>query len=69
MVNTTLLKERIEKSGKKKGYLASKCGLSRQGFAKKCNGTSDFYAREILILCSELGVTSPEEKENIFFAD
>ena len=68
MVNTVLLKELIEKSGKKKNFLATKCGLSRQGFANKCSGKSDFYANEIICLCKELGITSPEEKENIFFA-
>lgn len=68
MVNTELLKERIEESGKKKTHLAARCGLSRQGFMNKCTGKTDFYAREINALCAELGITSPEEKEKIFFA-
>jgi len=68
VVNTILLKEHIKASGKKKGYLAERCGLSRQGFQNKCEGRSDFSAREIQSLCIELGIDSLEEKENIFFA-
>lgn len=68
LVNTALLKELIEKSGKKKSFLATKCGLSRQGFQNKCTGKTDFYAGEINILCKELDIKTPEEKENIFFA-
>lgn len=69
MVNTALLKELIEKSGKKKTHLATQCGLSRQGFRNKCNGKSDFYANEINCLCKELNINSPEERERIFFAE
>ena len=67
MVNITLLGELIEKSGKKKSYLAQKCGLSRQGFRNKCTGKTDFYASEINILCHELSIDTPEEKEQVFF--
>lgn len=68
MVNSALLNELIQKSGKKKNHLANQCGLSRQGFQNKCTGRSDFYAREINVLCDELGIKTPEEKERIFFA-
>lgn len=45
-----------------------RCGLSRQGFMNKCNGKTDFYAREINTLCAELGIATPEEKEKVFFS-
>lgn len=67
-MNTLLLEDRIAKSGKKKSYLAAKCNLSRQGFRNKCIGKGDFYAQEINILCQELDIKTPDEKEKIFFA-
>ena len=68
MTNKKLLEDKITKSGKKKGYLAEKCGLSRQGFKNCVNGDAFFNALHIKTLCSELNITSLEEKELIFFA-
>ena len=69
MTNTKLLDEWIEKSGKKKGYLAEKCGLSRQGFYLKCINEQEFTVSEVNILCAELNITTLRDKENIFFAN
>lgn len=66
MVNVALLEEKIVLSGKKKEYLAEKCGLSRQGFWNKCQNKNYFTAHEIKILCKELGITKLTEKERIF---
>ena len=68
MINTLYLDEKIKESGKKKGYLAERCGLSRQGFLKKCKNESDFTTRQVDILCDELCITKLTEKESIFFA-
>lgn len=68
MVNTQYLEQEIEKSGKKKNYLADKCGLSRQSFRAKCQNRSEFTAKHIAVLCDELSITSLRKKDDIFFA-
>ncbi len=67
MVDTQYLEELIARSGKKKGYLAEKIGVSRQYFRAKCNNEADFTTREVDILCFELGITKLTDKEKIFF--
>lgn len=68
MVNTQLLESRIEKSGKRKSYLAEKLGLSVQSFRLKCINKYDFTMSQVNILCKELGITSLTEKDAIFNA-
>ena len=68
MVNTQYLEEAIANSGKKKQFLAEKCGLSRFGFYQRINNQAEFTAGQIKVLCSELGITSLKRKEDIFFA-
>lgn len=68
MTNTELLEKKIAQSGKKKGYLASKCNLSGAGFRNCMTNKAEWKASQIDILCSELDITSLEEKELIFFA-
>ena len=67
MVDTILLEEMIEKSGKKRGYLAEKCGCSIQALRLKIKGEYEFTNKQTDILCSELGITSLILKEKIFF--
>lgn len=68
MLNTALLDDFIVKSGKKREFLAEKCGLTRQGFYMKCKGINEFTLKEANILCHEIGVETLEDKERIFFA-
>jgi hypothetical protein len=68
MTNTALLEEYIEKSGKKKKYLAEKVGLSLAGFRNCCINKAEFTARQIQILCDELNITTLEEQYAVFFA-
>lgn len=68
MTNQILLEKKIEESGKKKGYLAKKCGLSRTGFLNCIKGDALFNTSHIKILCDELNITSLKERESIFFA-
>ena len=68
MTNTELLENKIQESGKKKGYLAKKCGLSRAGFRNCMTNNAEWSASQIDVLCEELGITSLREKETIFFA-
>ena len=65
--NTELLEAKITQSGKKKTYLAEKCGLSLVGFRNCCVNKAEFKANQIQILCVELKITSLREKEAIFF--
>ena len=67
MVDTQLLEEQIELSGKMKGYLAKKCGCSIQALRLKMNNKYDFTNTQTDILCSELGITDLTLKEKIFF--
>lgn len=68
MTNKKLLEEKIVECGKKKGHLAEKCGLSRQGFLNCINGKAKFNTAQIQALCDELNITSLREKDAIFFA-
>ena len=67
MTNTDLLKEKIEDSGYKMKYIASKIGLSYQGFLNKIQNKTDFTAPGIKGL-RELLCIPADEAEKIFFA-
>ena len=58
MVDTQLLEEQIEKSGKKRSYLAEKCGCSVQSLRLKIKGDYEFTNTQTDILCSELDIRS-----------
>ena len=66
MGNPQYLEDVIVASGKKKGYLACKLGVTRQTFNKKCKDPSSFTNLQTDILCDELNVTKLSEKQKIF---
>lgn len=68
MTNTTLLKEKIDNSGLKIGFIADFVGISRQLLWKKVNNLTPFNQYEIDKMCEVLRITSLKEKEAIFFA-
>lgn len=68
MTNTELLEQWIEKSGKKKKYLAAKVGLSLAGFRNCCINKAEFTATQISVLCEELGIIRLTDKEAVFYA-
>lgn len=68
MTNTELFELKVKECGKKKGYLAEKCGLSRAGFRNCETNRAEWTASQIDILCEELSITSLREKDAIFFA-
>lgn len=68
LTNTTLLTQKIEASGLKKGYIADKLRVSRLTLRTRIAGESDFKAYEIATLCEILNITSLQEKNDIFFA-
>lgn len=67
MVNTKMLRNKINESGYKLQYVAEKCGLTYFGFMKKVNNETEFKASEIMILRALLNLTD-EEVNQIFFA-
>ena len=67
MTNRELLEKKIAASGKKKGFLAKRCGLSRTGFLNCVKGDALFNTAHVKILCDELNITSLKEREEIFF--
>lgn len=67
MTDTSALELEIKKSGKKKTYLAMKCGLSLTGFRNCCTNRAEFKASQIKTLCEELDIKDLTRKEEIFF--
>lgn len=67
MTNTTLLEDKIAKSGKKVKFLAEKCGLSYAGFRNCVINKAEFKVSHVDILCEELSITDLKEKEMIFY--
>lgn len=68
MTNTALLEDRISKSGLKKSYIAKAIGLTPTGLSLKIRNANEFKASEIEKMCILLGIDSPEERCEIFFA-
>lgn len=68
MTDTIALRQRINDSGFKMKYLADQLCISQGGFSLKVRGRRGFYAMQIKKLCEILHI-SPEEMQQIFFAD
>lgn len=66
MTDTSLLREKIERSGYKLRYIAAQIGISYQGFLNKLNNESEFKASEIQILYDLLNLNE-SDREAIFF--
>ena len=68
MVDTQLLDEAIQESGKSKTYLAKKCNMSLQSFRLKRLNVFPFSTDNVDTLCDELDIKTLTRKERIFFA-
>ncbi len=68
MVNTQLLEEAIDNSGKTRKHLANAIGKTVQTLRLKITGRLEFTNTETDILCRELSIRNLTEKERIFFA-
>lgn len=66
MGNPQYLDEMIALSGKKKGYLAERLGITRPTFSKKCKNPETFTNLQTDILCDELNITKLSDKQKIF---
>lgn len=67
MTNTSLLRKMIDNSGYKLRFIASKLGITYQGFLRKINNETEFKASEIQGLKELLNLTD-KERDEIFFA-
>ncbi len=67
MINASALLDAIHQKGLKLGFVAEKMGVSRQTFALKLNGESEFKVSEIETLVKTLNL-STEQRDKIFFA-
>ena len=68
MTNTELLKQYIERSGLKLGYIAERLYISRSTLYQKIENKSDFRQKEIKLLCAMLHIDTAEEQSRIFLA-
>ena len=68
MTNVKLLRKKIDESGYKISYIASRLGITPQGLYLKLNGTNQFKSKEIQILCELLDISDLYEMKSIFFA-
>jgi len=67
MTNTELLRKKMEASGYKLRFIASKAGLTYQGFLNKLNNEQEFKASEIKAISDLLNLTE-SERTAIFFS-
>lgn len=68
MTNVELLRKKIDESGYKISYIASRLGITPQGLYLKLNGTNQFKSKEIQVLCELLDISDLYEMKSIFFA-
>lgn len=69
MTNTSLLRKKIDESGYKLRFIASKLGITYQGFLKKINNETEFKASEMQILRELLNLTDAEFEQIFFYPE
>ena len=68
MINSNMLRDKIEQSGLKYKYLAEQLDISSYGLQLKIDGKNEFLVKEAVKLCNLLNLTN-KEREDIFFND
>lgn len=68
MTNSKLLSDEISNSGMTVTFIAQKIGITREGFYKKLNNSTEFKASEIVALQSILRLSN-NRRDEIFFAN
>lgn len=66
MPNKNLLKSYIAKAGMTQKSLAKELGISKNTLNAKICGHIPFNTRDICAICNLLGITSAEDKSDIF---
>ncbi|MBP3554014.1 MAG: helix-turn-helix transcriptional regulator [Clostridia bacterium] len=69
MLNKNKLKGAIVSAGMTQKELASRIGMSENGFSSKLAGKSSFDASQIVKICDILGITDAGEKVSIFLSN
>lgn len=69
MVNTLLLKQKINDSGLKQEYIYSVLNVNKSTFWRKANNLTEFKSSEVGKMISLLNLSTLKEVENIFFTD
>lgn len=67
MINTQMLKSKIDESGYKQIYIAKQLGISNQCLSGKIKNKTEFTGSQIQALCILLNI-DVQQKEQIFFA-
>lgn len=68
MTNTELLEKIIKESGKKKGYLAEKAGMSAAWLRACIYNEGEFRESQMHALAQELNIEDPPTFMAVFFA-
>ena len=68
MTNTSLLKDRIKRSGYKISHLAKCLGITEHTLSRKINNKNEFQGAQIDALCKLLDIDTAERMA-IFFAN
>ncbi|MDD7410173.1 toxin-antitoxin system, antitoxin component, Xre family protein [Fusobacterium gastrosuis] len=66
MINTELLRQKIDESGYRFSWIAKQLNLSPYGLRKKVDGDTEFKVSEVSKICKLLNI-SDKEREIIFF--
>lgn len=66
MINTNALKGAIAAAGHTQRSLARRLKMSENSINSKVNGKLDFTTSEIVRVCDELNIQSPQAKVDIF---
>lgn len=66
MVNTELLRHKIDESGLKIAFICDKLGITPQGFYKRLDSKSDWSFTQVMTLKSLLSL-SEKDLDDIFF--
>lgn len=66
MINTELLRQKIDESGYRFSWIAKQLNLSPYGLRKKVDGENEFKVSEVSRICKLLNI-SDKERESIFF--
>ncbi len=67
MINTEMLKNKIDESGYKQLFIAKQLGISKQCLSGKIKNKTEFTGTQIQTLCTLLNIDI-QQKEQIFFA-
>ncbi len=68
MTNTALLEKIIKDSGKKKGHLAEKAGMSTVWLRACITNKGEFRESQMHAIAQELNITDPSMFMAVFFA-